>query len=362
MTTDYAPVWALGLMSGTSMDGIDVALIETDGENVFSLGPACTVPYTPKLEQLIRDALGDRADNPELVRDITDAHAVAVSTILSQHPEFKNKITIVGLHGHTVAHLPDEGITIQIGDGARLAEKTGFDVVYDFRAADVAAGGQGAPLAPLYHEALSRDLDGPLSIVNIGGISNVTWVDPARDVPPVAFDTGPGNALLDDWVRSTTDMPFDRNGIVSSAGHCDGTTLNKLLDNPYFEAPPPKSLDRLDFDIAAVTGLSPEDGAATLVRFTCETITANLAHVPTLPKRLLVTGGGRHNPNMMRMLAQISGFDVDPVESAGWDGDAIEAQAFAFLAVRSLRGLPLSLPSTTGVPRPMPGGRLARAA
>ncbi|MGB0629551.1 MAG: anhydro-N-acetylmuramic acid kinase [Alphaproteobacteria bacterium] len=358
----FAPVWALGLMSGTSMDGIDVALIETDGERVFGGGPACTVPYAPDLEQSIRAALGKPDHGPALDRDITDAHAEAVQAILSQYPEYKEKTTLVGLHGHTVLHLPGDGITVQVGDGARLAKLTGFDVVYDFRAADVSAGGQGAPFAPLYHQALSRELDGPLAIVNIGGISNVTWIDPAGEAPPVAFDTGPGNALLDDWVRSTTKHPFDRDGTVSAAGKVDSTTLGKLLDNPYFGAPPPKSLDRLDFDAGIVAGLSPGDGAATLVRFTCDTILSGLAHLPAAPRRLLITGGGRRNPTMMKMLAEISDLPVDPVEAVGWDGDAIEAQAFAFLAVRSLRGLPLSLPSTTGVPTPMTGGKLARAA
>jgi len=358
----FAPVWALGLMSGTSMDGIDAALIETDGERVCNTGPACTVPYDPALEQSIRRALGNPTRDTALDRLITDAHAEAIQALLSQHTEYKENITVVGLHGHTVIHLPGDGITVQIGDGDRLAKATGYDVVYDFRAADVAAGGQGAPFAPLYHQALSHDLDGPLAVVNIGGISNVTWIDPSGDSPPVAFDTGPGNALLDDWVRSTTDMPYDRDGSVSAGGRVDGTTLNRMLDNPYFDAPPPKSLDRLDFDGDIVAGLSPADGAATLVRFTCDTIVANLKHLPAPAKRLLVTGGGRHNPTIMTSLAERSGLPVDPVEAVGWDGDAMEAQAFAFLAVRSLRGLPLSLPSTTGVPVPMTGGKLARAA
>lgn len=362
MTESFGPVWALGLMSGTSMDGIDAALIKTDGERVFDLGPACTVPYSEELETAIRAALGRREDNPGLVRDITDAHAEAISVILGQNPDFKERITTVGLHGHTVVHLPDEGVTIQVGDGARLAAQTGYDVVYDFRAADVAAGGQGAPFAPLYHQALSRDLDGPVAVVNIGGISNVTCIDTTGDAPPVAFDTGPGNALLDDWVRSTTDLPYDRDGAVSASGNCDDAALASLMDNPYFDAPPPKSLDRLDFDADAVAALSPEDGAATLVRFTGETIVANLRHLPAPPRRLLITGGGRHNPSIMKSLSEISQLPVDPVEAVGWDGDAIEAQAFAFLAVRSLRGLPLSLPTTTGVPTPMTGGKLARAA
>ena len=362
MTEEYPPVWALGLMSGTSMDGIDAALIETDGERVFSTGPACTVPYAAELESAIRAALGQRNENPALARDITDAHAHAIEVILSQYPDYKEKISAVGLHGHTVVHLPDEGVTVQVGDGKRLAAQTGYDVVYDFRTADVAAGGQGAPFAPLYHQALSLELDGPLAVINIGGISNITWIDPAGNAPPVAFDTGPGNALLDDWVRRTTGLPCDRDGIISASGEFDDACLATLMDNPYLGTPPPKSLDRLDFDAGVVSDLAPGDGAATLVRFTCQSIVANLGHLPSQPRRLFITGGGRHNPSIMKTLADISGLPVDPVEAVGWDGDAIEAQAFAFLAVRSLRGMPLSLPSTTGVPQPMTGGKLARAA
>tara|TARA_Y100001970_G_scaffold293959_1_gene445086 strand:- start:14024 stop:15073 length:1050 start_codon:yes stop_codon:yes gene_type:complete len=347
-------------MSGTSIDGIDAALVQTDGEKIFNFGPACTVPYSFALEQSIRSALGKQSENGELVRNLTDAHASAVENILSKHPTYKEKIQLIGLHGHTLFHSPDEGVTIQAGDGERLAKKTGYDVVYDFRFADVASGGQGAPLVPLFHEALGRDLDGPIEVVNIGGISNITWIDPAGDMPPIAFDTGPGNALLDDWVRSTSNLMYDRDGVLSSCGTPHRDTLLKLMNNPYFDRPPPKSLDRLSLNTELVNGLSPADGAATLVHFTCETIAGNFAHVPSKPKRLLITGGGRHNPNIMRTLAEIAGLPVSPVEAVNWDGDAIEAQAFAFLAVRSLRGLPLSLPSTTGVPEPTTGGRLAR--
>ena len=198
-------------------------------------------------------------------------------------------------------------------------------------------------------------------VLNIGGISNITWIgDNTAD--PVAFDTGPGNALLDDWIAGTTDLSCDLDGRISATGAVDPAALAKLLDNPYFDAPPPKSLDRLDFTIEAVRGLSPEDGAATLARFTCETVVSHLKHLPARPARILVTGGGRKNPSLMAGLADLSGLPVSPVEAVGWDGDAIEAQAFAFLAVRSMRGLPLSVPTTTGVPAPTTGGRLHRAA
>jgi len=357
----FAPIWALGLMSGTSMDGIDAAIVETDGGRVTAFGPATTTPYDDTLRDRIRAVLGDASPDPAIGRGLTDAHAACIEALLSQHPKYKNKIQIVGLHGHTVLHAPAEGVTVQIGDGPRLAARLGIDVVSDFRTADVAAGGQGAPFAPLYHRALCDDIDGPVVVLNIGGISNVTWID-GPDTDPVAFDTGPGNALLDDWITSTTDMPYDINGQLSSTGTVDSATLARLLDNPYFAAPPPKSLDRLDFNIDAVHGLSPEDGAATLARFTCETVVSNLRQLPISPVRILVTGGGRKNPTLMAGLSELSGVPVAPVESVGWDGDAIEAQAFGFLAVRSLRGLPLSVPSTTGVPVPTTGGRLHQAA
>lgn len=363
--TDFEPVWALGLMSGTSMDGIDIALIETDGERVTAFGPATTTPYADDVRDAIRAALGNAHPDPAIARALTDAHAACIKAILSQHPEYKDKISIVGLHGHTVLHAPDDGLTLQIGDGPYLAAQVGIDVVSDFRSADVAAGGQGAPLAPLYHRALcggtGMNADGPIIVLNIGGISNITWIGSA-EADPVAFDTGPGNALMDDWVAGTTDLPYDLDGQVSAKGRVDSTTLGKLLDNPYFAAPPPKSLDRLDFSIDDVRHLSPEDGAATLARFTCESIASNLKHLPDAPNRILVTGGGRNNPTLMAGLSELTGVAVDPVEAVGWDGDAIEAQAFAFLAVRSLRGLPLSVPSTTGVPAPTTGGRLHHAA
>ena len=357
----FEPVWAIGLMSGTSMDGIDAALIETDGERVTAFGPATTTPYDEDVRDAIRAALGQASPDPSVARALTDAHAACIEALLSQHPDYKDKITVVGLHGHTVLHAPADGMTLQIGDGARLAARSGIDVVSDFRSADVAAGGQGAPFAPLYHRALCGNIDGPVLVLNIGGISNVTWIG-SPEADPVAFDTGPGNALLDDWVGGTTGMPFDVDGEVSARGQVDSTTLARLLDHPYFEAPPPKSLDRLDFSIDAVRHLSPEDGAATLARFTCETIVSNLRHLPAPPLRILVTGGGRRNPTLMSGLAALAGIAVDPVEAVGWDGDAIEAQAFGFLAVRSLRGLPLSVPSTTGVPAPMTGGQLHHAA
>ncbi len=360
--SEFSPVWALGLMSGTSMDGIDAAIIETDGKKIISFGPSATTPYPQELRDDIAAALGLSEPSPELIERLTDAHAEAVMALMSAHKEYKERISIIGLHGHTVLHAPEDRRTLQIGDGNRLARKTRCDVVYDFRTADVAAGGQGAPLAPLYHRALAGDLEKPLAVVNIGGISNITWIGDTPEDDPIAFDTGPGNALLDDWVSGQRDLTYDRDGAVSSAGSVDAEVLDNLLENTFFRRKPPKSLDRLDFDLALLQGLTSEDGAATLVAFTCRAIASQIGLLPSAPARLLITGGGRHNPSIMTTLQNIVGARVDPVEAVGWDGDAMEAQAFAFLAVRSLRGLPLSMPSTTGVPKPMTGGRLSRVA
>lgn len=354
---------AIGLMSGTSMDGIDVALLETDGERVQAFGPRTTLPYAPGLRAALGDLVGDahRAEQDpadDLVAALTDAHADAVRDLLAAAGVAAADVDVIGFHGHTVLHRPERRLTRQIGDGARLAAATAIDVVCDLRGADVAAGGQGAPLAPLFHRALAADLDRPLAVLNLGGVGNVTWLDGER---VVAFDTGPGNALIDDWVRRHTGEACDRDGRHAAAGTAQAGPLQRLLDHDYFGRPAPKSLDRNDFSSDAVFGLSLEHGAATLTAFTVASVARALRHLPAPPTRWLVTGGGRHNPVLMRLLADEFAVPVDPVEAVGWDGDAIEAQAFAFLAVRSLRGLPLSLPSTTGVPAPTTGGVLHRA-
>ena len=352
----FKPLWSLGLMSGTALDGIDVALIRTDGERITDFGAARTYPYDATLRAALREALGRRDPDPELVRGLTDRHGEVARDLLESHPEFE--VSVVGFHGHTIAHAPSEGWTLQIGDGRRLAEALGLDIVCDFRSADVAAGGQGAPLAPLYHQALCAGMEGPVAVLNIGGIANVTWIGP--DAPPLAFDTGPGNALLDDWVLKTLGEQLDRDGQFSGAGEVDRRRVTALLGHPYFGERPPKSLDRLDFGLAELDGLSALDGAASLVELTCEAVAVSREFMPSPPLRWLVTGGGRRNPTLMRRLSDLLDVPVVPVEETGWDGDALEAQAFAFLAVRSLRGLPLSLPSTTGVAAPTRGGTLYR--
>ena len=353
---------AIGLMSGTSMDGVDVAVIETDGERIGWRGPGRTFPYPSslrtRLECAVREAGGGREDVVALEADLTEAHAVATLALIAELSPERRAVDLVGFHGHTLWHRPEQRRTCQLGDGPRLATRLGIDVVYDFRSADVAAGGQGAPLAPVYHQALAAGLAGPVAVLNLGGVGNLTWIGEGG---PIAFDTGPGNGLLDDWVRARSDRPYDLDGRIAAAGGIDQARLAALLAHPYFEQAPPKSLDRLDFTLAPIEGLGLEDGAATLAAFTARSVARARAHLPAPPRRWLVTGGGRHNATLMRMLAQALDVPVEPIETIGCDGDALEAQAFAFMAVRSVRGLPISFPNTTGAPAPLCGGRLARA-
>ena len=345
---------AVGLMSGTSLDGIDAALIETDGERVSATGLAETTPYDPAFRERLRAALGRREAPAELERDLTLAHVAEVVLVLAEAKLSPGEIDVIGFHGHTIFHDPKNGVTRQIGDGALLAERAGIDVVNDFRSADVAAGGEGAPLVPLYHAALARDLDKPVAVLNLGGVANLTWI--GDDGHLLAFDTGPGVGLLDDWCAGRAGRPFDADGKLASAGRADQTMVARMLEHPYFDRPAPKSLDRLDFNLDEVASLSVENGAATLVAFTAACVARGTALFPKIPRNFLVTGGGRRNPALMMALRRALVGAIVPVESVGWNGDALEAQAFGFLAVRSLRGLPLSLPETTGVSRPTPGG------
>ena len=355
---------AVGLMSGTSMDGIDAAVVNTDGERVFGFGPAQTLVYDDGFRDRLRAVLGvdpdDSDESQAVAEELTHLHAEAVKRLLGDNDLKADAIDAIGFHGHTVIHKPDRGITRQIGDGALLARETRIPVVSDFRAADVAGGGQGAPLAPLYHAALTRNLDKPLAVLNLGGVANVTWISP--DGGLVAFDSGPGNALIDDWVRENgegdMDTPMDKDGRLAHAGAVIEDALAELLDDPYFARAYPKSLDRGAFDPAPVKGLSLADGAATLTAFTARTVEKAVHILPAPPNRWLVCGGGRRNPALMAALRGGLAAPVEPVEMAGWPGDALEAQAFGFLAVRSLKGLPLSLPSTTGVDKPTTGGVL----
>jgi len=350
---------AIGLMSGTSMDGIDAALITTDGERVQAYGEALSQPYPTAPRERLRAILGGVGDTAAVSREITMAHARIVKSLLEKALLSASDIDVIGFHGHTILHRPQDRRTWQIGEGPLLAQLTGIDVVSDFRQADVAAGGEGAPFAPLYHAALAADLDKPLAVLNLGGVGNVTWI--GADDSLLAFDTGPGNALIDDWMRRQSLGEMDVDGATAAAAQPAPEVLATLLDNPYFDRPPPKSLDRDDFDLLPLRGLDAAVGAATLVAFTVEAVAQARAHFPAPVGRWLVCGGGRHNGTMMRRLADALAVPVEPVEAVDWQGDVLEAQAFAFLAVRSLCGLPLSLPGTTGVPAPQTGGTVSPA-
>ncbi|HVI51552.1 MAG TPA: anhydro-N-acetylmuramic acid kinase [Candidatus Sulfotelmatobacter sp.] len=350
---------SLGLMSGTSLDGVDAALIRTDGETVSDLGASLTRPYPDDLREALRSVLGGQGPVTDVERRLTDFHAETVSDLLARAEIPAGTVDVLGFHGHTILHRPGEGRTWQIGDGQRLAALTGIPVVNGFRTADVDAGGEGAPLVPVFHAALAAGLERPLAILNLGGVGNVTWIGAKDEL--LAFDTGPGNALIDDWVRRRTGQSMDCDGVLAAAGAVDQEAVCGFLDHPYFMAKPPKSLDRDDFAALAeqlVAGLSSEDGAATLTAFTVASVVVAAGHFPKRPKRWLVCGGGRRNPRIMAGLEAVLEAPVRPVDGEGWDGDALEAQAFAFLAVRSLRGLPLSFPGTTGVPTPLAGGVL----
>jgi anhydro-N-acetylmuramic acid kinase len=356
---------ALGLMSGTSLDGIDVALIRTDGDDVVQRGPASTFPYAPEQRDLLQEALRQAlrltardARSPELAaieREITEWHARAVETFRNQIGLGVSDIELIGFHGQTVLHRPDRLLTIQLGDGQQLADRTQIRVVYDLRAADVAAGGQGAPLVPIYHRALAATIgERPIAFVNIGGVANVTWI--GADGELLAFDTGPGNALLDDWALKHTGVAADIDARLAAQGRPNEAVVAQFLGDSYFEEPPPKSLDRNAFASVSLDGLSPQDGAATLVRVTAQAIVMARDWFPEAPKRWIICGGGRKNPAIMASLsARLP--DVAAAEAAGFDGDAMEAEAWAYLAVRSLRGLPISFPGTTRVPTPLTGGR-----
>jgi anhydro-N-acetylmuramic acid kinase len=351
---------ALGLMSGTSMDGMDAALVRSDGEVAEAFGPLLTRPYSAGQRDLLASVLGGVGDLDAAGAMITEAAVDIVDELLEKTGLISSGITIIGFHGHTVSHRPAERITCQIGDGAELARQSGIDVVGDFRGADVAAGGEGAPLAPLYHAALARDLAKPLAVLNIGGVANVTWLGEGDTI--LAFDSGPGNALIDDWVYQHSGHSLDSDGRLAAAGRPDEALLERLLDHEYFLRKPPKSLDRNDFLSDSLAGLNLADGAATLTAFSARAVALAARHFAAPARRWLCCGGGRHNPQLMKALGQALGVPVEPVEVVGWRGDALEAEAFAYLALRSLAGLPLSLPTTTGVPRPLKGGVVFRAA
>jgi anhydro-N-acetylmuramic acid kinase len=351
-------------MSGTSMDGVDAAVVDTDGETIAGFGPSGFREYTPDERARLRAGLGRwpgdaGLDGIEVL--VRDAHAAAVAGF--------EGVELVGFHGQMLAHEPAGRGTHQIGRGDMLARDCGLPVVWDFRTADVASGGEGAPLVPFFHFACARAIGAaePAAFLNIGGVGNVTWVDPRAAAPEapgalVAFDTGPGNALIDDFLALRLGRAFDDGGAVAAGGRVDEAVLADLAEHPYVRRRPPKSLDRQDFHVYMdrVAPLSTEDGAATLAALTGACVAEAVRHFPEPPARWLVCGGGRRNRTLMALLAARSNAPVEAVEAVGLDGDMLEAQAFAYLAVRVLRGLPTSAPSTTGVRLPVSGGRISR--
>jgi len=359
----------IGLMSGTSLDGVDAALLESDGEAVARPGPGLTLPYDAETRALLRAALDEARDVaqgapvPQSIREaerrLTEVHAEAVKALLAKAALAAEEVALIGFHGQTILHRPERHWTWQIGDGAALARLTGIDVINDFRSADVKAGGQGAPLMPLYHAVLAREagLAEPVVVVNIGGVAQVTYI---RGDSVLAFDTGPGNAPIDDWMHRHSGRPVDEDGAFAATGKVNEDALAAMLANDFFARTPPKSLDRMDFGMAAVEGLSAADGAATLTAFTAASLARAREHFPEPAATWIVSGGGRHNKTLMAMLKTRVNAPVLAAEDAGWDGDALEAQGFAYLAMRSKLGLPLSLPTTTGVAQPITGGMFYR--
>ncbi|WP_157014848.1 anhydro-N-acetylmuramic acid kinase [Mesorhizobium xinjiangense] len=365
---------AIGLMSGTSMDGIDLAVLETDGEYAVRRGSSAFFAYEAGFRRRIEAALKTarsiekRDERPgdltALEGEITLRHAEAVRAFLAEHPDCRPDV--IGFHGQTVLHRPQEALTVQLGDGPLLAGETGLPVIYDMRAKDMVMGGQGAPLAPAYHAALARALPDryvgsfPAVFVNIGGISNVTFVPAAGD--PVAFDSGPGNQLIDQWVMAEGGVPYDADGMIASEGGVAQAVVGRYLANPFFDRGAPKSLDRGDFTLEEAAGLELADGARTLAAVSAEAILKAAAYMPVPPKLWVLCGGGRKNPHIVADLregAARMGATVILAEDAGFDGDAMEAEAWAYLAVRSQEGLALTWPTTTGCRRPATGGQLA---
>ncbi len=361
----------IGLMSGTSLDGVDAALMTTDGRDEIGVLTGGYRAYSDGERTVLQDAVdralawkfdGPRPDFSEAEAVLLRAHAELVEDVLGDAQLLPGDVDLIGFHGQTVVHVPpakgERGQTLQIGDGQALAERLGVTVVHDFRSADMEAGGHGAPLATLYHQALVHQsgLDGRIAVLNLGGVANISWIEPGRD--PVAFDTGPANGLIDAWCEQTIGKAYDEDGRLAASGAVNDRALAELLQHGFFKLAPPKSLDRWDFSLDPVQGLAAADGAATLLAFTVRTVTDAITSLGR-PDRVLVTGGGRKNSYLMSLLANALDCRVEPVEAVGWDGDLIEAEAFAWLAVRAAEGLPTSLPSTTGASGPVCGGRVA---
>lgn len=354
--------WTIGMMSGTSMDGIAVAAIKTDGEEIFEKKDGLTVPYSQEFRDKLRNILGQSTLTPQIrsiEKELTELHAQAFFHYLEDASIPPHEVGLIGFHGHTIFHQPPSRFsnprTWQIGDGQLLSQLTQTDVVFNMRENDVKHGGEGAPLVPLYHRALAHDLKKPAALINIGGISNVTWIGHKNQL--LAFDMGPGNALLDDWVKTHYNMPYDKDGLIAARGTINKEVIKTFITHPYFQQKPPKSLDRLDFGLEDVRHLPSEDALATLTEMTAVAIKEGTRFFSEMPYTYIITGGGRLNKTLMQRLAlHLAPAQVQTTEEIGWDGDYIESEAFAFLAVRATKGLPLSEPTTTGVKKAVSGG------
>jgi anhydro-N-acetylmuramic acid kinase len=356
------PIRALGAMSGTSLDGVDAAIVETDGRQIFGFGDSRYRAYSDSERSVLRAALGQWVcDDVEAAADVVDAaHTQALSGF--------NDIDLVGFHGQTLAHEPRGHGTLQVGNGAALAEALQTPVIWDFRSDDVKMGGEGAPLAPFFHFACAKWIGAtaPLCFLNLGGVGNLTYIDPSFDAPDevgalLAFDTGPANAPVNDLMQARRGLDMDRDGALAAQGTVETGALELFLAEPFFAKMPPKSLDRNDFSemIELVGELSDADATATLTAMCAAGVAQGVEHCLTPPQRILVTGGGRHNPVLMQMLQVSLDCPVLPVETVGLDGDMLEAQAFAYLAVRVMRGLATSCPGTTGVTASVGGGTVS---
>lgn len=347
---------AVGLMSGTSGDGVDAALLDTDGENKVGFLGGLTLPYDDDLRGRLLE--GSQHDVPlsellKIEKEVSEHHVEAVRQLLAQNPKQAKKVEIVGFHGHTVRHSASDGITMQIGNPWILARDLKLPIVSDFRRCDIAGGGQGAPLVAMFHRALFSSEPRPTVVLNLGGVANVTWLGEKEEI--IAGDTGPGCGLIDEWAQTMADLPHDRDGHLALAGKVDRDTVEAALDSPFFGLPLPKSADRFDFDHVDVSALSVEDGAATLCAVTAEAVYRAVKKLPAMPKKTWVTGGGVHHPFLMKLLGERLG-EIRNVSEFGLNPDTLEAECFAWLAVRCQRGLPLTIPETTGCDRPLSGG------
>ncbi len=366
--------WAIGLMTGTALDGfVDIALLKTDGERIIELGPYDLIEYSQKNRAVLSEAVSRALEwqfignRPTILNEaerlITEIYAHAIKEFLARNKIEPEKIDYIGAHGLTVLHHPPNshpiGQTLQLLDGKRLCELVNIPIVYDFRSNDMKHGGQGAPLAPIYHAALLKysKLSAPCAILNLGGVANLTYWNGADEI--AAFDCGPANGPINEWVENHGQGSFDKDGLFAAAGNPDLDLLEKIMRNPWFDATFPKSLDRYDFSAKLVSGLSFEDGCATLSALVAMAVNRGLELFDQRVKTLVVAGGGRKNPTLMRDIAKYANVELIDSDKIGLRGDAVEAECFAYLSVRHAIGLPLSFPKTTGVKEPIIGGLMA---